>query len=279
MTISILDMLSTSESVGLKNILSDISDDELFSLLETVTKRMFSTRIRPVAVEKILLCTGKPLDLLRRQKVTKKILFNYLVRQGVQVSAGLGKPALVKKCLEFWGSFTSCDEKDFMDLPDKENNLCTETVKMGVAFSQWFFQILNTLNGFGPEHFWPNCSLWAQLKTSSDFKEVSISGANDVANFLCNLIMIDKYYFDANESENSIMLEEEQHGLLKIIIHGVLHQNCNCVGVFNSAFGLVRNPEYQNTYKIQFVKVRMQVNSSVPTGLPASDYLPICQPV
>lgn len=39
-------MLSKLEYVGLKEILDDIDDDDLFSILETVTKRMFSTKNR-----------------------------------------------------------------------------------------------------------------------------------------------------------------------------------------------------------------------------------------
>lgn len=148
---------------------------------------------------------------------------------------------------------------------------------MGVEFCKWFFKALNTLDGFGPQHFWPNCNLSAQLLSPSDQKEVSVSGANEVATFLANLIFVDKYFFHANDSKESIALEEEQHGLVKIMIHGVLHQYSTCIGLFDSAFGLVKHPDSPDTYKIQVIKVRMQVNMGTQRMLPPSNYLTTCQ--
>lgn len=271
-------MLSVAESMGLKTILEDINDEELFSLLDTVTKRMFTTRFREVAIERILSCLGKPSDLLRRQKVTKKILFNYLIDNGVSVSADIGKSYLVEKCLKLWDSVDYFEEHDFNET-ETEQKPCNEVVLMGVEFSKWFFQIFNTLDGFGPEHFWPKCSLQAQLYTPAEVKEVSASGANDVAIFLSNLIIIDKFYFQANESRDSIILEEDHHGLVKIVIRGILHQHSNCVGLFDSAFGLVKNPLFENTYKIQLIKLKMQANSSTPGILPPNSHFAICQTV
>lgn len=304
-------MLSSDESAGLREILNGLDDEELFSVLDTVTKRMFTTRHRQEAIEKILSCILRPSDLLRRQKITKKILFNYLVRKGITVLAEWGKPALVKKCLDLWGSTESCKESDFADegfqsnSPEGYQNTSSEgyqnasseryqntssedhnnsssallpiTTQMGMEFSKWFFRILNTLDGFGPEHFWPNCNLSAGLYTPLEQKEVTLNGACDVATFLANLIMIDKFFFSANESSDSILIELEQHGLVKIIIRGVLHQQANCVGLFDSAFGLVKNPDFQDTYKIQVMKVKMQVNIGTRGILPVNNHMSICQ--
>lgn len=148
---------------------------------------------------------------------------------------------------------------------------------MGVEFSNWFFNILNTLKNFGPEHFWPNCMLSAALYSPSEQKEISLTGASDVSIFLANLIMLDKYKFGANNSPDSVMVEMEPHGLVKIIVHGVLYQHSNCVGLFDFAFGLVRNPDAEYNYKIQIIKVKMQVNCGSPGYLPMNNQLSISQ--
>ena len=150
---------------------------------------------------------------------------------------------------------------------------------MGKEFSKWFFNILNTLKDFGPEHFWPNCILSAELYSPSEQKEISLTGASDAATFLANLVILDKYKFGANSSYDSIMVEMEQHGLVKIMVSGVLYQHSNCVGLFDFAFGLVRNPDSEYNYKIQVIKVKMQVNCSSQGILPVNNRLPICQSV
>lgn len=148
---------------------------------------------------------------------------------------------------------------------------------MGIEFSKWFFNILNTLKDFGPEHFWPSCILTAELWSPSEQKEVSLAGAFDVATFLANLIRLDKYKFGANNSNDSVKVEIEQHGLVKIIVRGVLYQHSNCVGLFDFAFGLVRNPDAEYNYKIQIIKVKMQVNCGSQGCLPVSNQHSICQ--
>lgn len=48
-------MLSVNEKSGLNDILQDIDDRDLFSILETVTKRMFTTHSRHGNHQKFLL--------------------------------------------------------------------------------------------------------------------------------------------------------------------------------------------------------------------------------
>lgn len=144
---------------------------------------------------------------------------------------------------------------------------------MGVEFCKWFFKMFNSQDEFGPQHFWPNCTLHAYFHSPTGEREVSFSGASDVAHFLMILILNDKYYFDANDSNDSVLMEQEAHGLVKIAIHGVLHRASNCVGLFDSAFGLVRHPDSPSVFKIQVVKLRMQVNQAPQGALPAYNHL------
>ncbi|XP_035204917.1 uncharacterized protein C3orf38 homolog isoform X3 [Stegodyphus dumicola] len=151
---------------------------------------------------------------------------------------------------------------------------------MGREFSKWFFSVYNNIKEFGPEHFWPDCFFKAEVKSPWDHKEVMLSGANDVVIFLSNLILIDKLFFHANVSEDSIICEQEQHGLVKIIVSGVLHRSSDCVGLFDSAFGLVRNPTLDDNWKIKWVYMKLCINTSTKDGLaPEACFPSLCQPV
>ncbi|KFM76609.1 hypothetical protein X975_10778, partial [Stegodyphus mimosarum] len=282
-------MLTEKELSGLRDILKSIKDDDLFSILETTSKRMVVARDREGAIKSILSCTIQPGDLLRRQKVTKKILFNYLRNIKPHVNPNAGKGALVKMCLEEWHSTEIYKESDYEDsemLYDTDETEAQQPSKtslrntMGKEFSKWFFNVYNNLKEFGPEHFWPDCFFKAEVKSPWDHKEVMLSGANDIVIFLSNLILIDKLFFHANVSDDSIICEQEQHGLVKIIVSGVLHRSSNCVGLFDSAFGLVRNPAVDDNWKIKWVHMKLCINTSTKGGLvPEACFPSLCQPV
>ncbi|XP_035204916.1 uncharacterized protein C3orf38 homolog isoform X2 [Stegodyphus dumicola] len=282
-------MLTEKELSGLKDILKTIKDVDLFSILETTSKRMIVAQDREGAIKSILSCTIQPSDLLRRQKVTKKILFNYLRNIKPHVNPNAGKGALVKMCLEEWHSKEIYKESDYEDAEmvydtnemDAQQPSKTSLMNaMGREFSKWFFSVYNNIKEFGPEHFWPDCFFKAEVKSPWDHKEVMLSGANDVVIFLSNLILIDKLFFHANVSEDSIICEQEQHGLVKIIVSGVLHRSSDCVGLFDSAFGLVRNPTLDDNWKIKWVYMKLCINTSTKDGLaPEACFPSLCQPV
>ncbi|GIY41789.1 hypothetical protein CDAR_397691 [Caerostris darwini] len=180
-------MLTSSEEYGLREILNDFSDSDLFSLADTVTKKLLNITNRSDAIQAIISCLEKPSDLLKRQKITKRILFSYLLKIKPFVSPQCTKAELVQVCLTEWDSIEQCKKSDY------ENNSNTTDVQrsdtnslkiMGTQFAMWFFPIYNTLQDFGPEHFWTDCKLIGQLKTACDIKEVAVEGDAHVQVYL-----------------------------------------------------------------------------------------------
>ncbi|GBN12103.1 Uncharacterized protein C3orf38 [Araneus ventricosus] len=276
-------MLTPTEKSGLREILDDFSDSDLFSLADTVTKRLLNVTDRNAAIQAILSCLEKPSDLLRRQKVTKKVLFSYLLKIKPVVSPESTKSDLVKMCLGEWRSIEECRNNDYessenhSNVDDIQQNNFNWLSAMGTQFAVWFFPIYNALQDFGPQHFWIDCKLMGELKTAKDRKEVTVVGANEVANFLTSLIVNDKFYFDANTSRDSVTSEQDPHGLVRILVSGVVHQMSNCIGLFDSFFGLVRNPAYNDNWKIKWIHMKIHVNSITPGSLAPVSQLPsIC---
>ncbi|GFQ84894.1 hypothetical protein TNCT_416981 [Trichonephila clavata] len=282
-------MLTRTEESGLREILNDFTDSDIFSLADTVTKRLLNISARSDAIQAIISCLEKPSDLLKRQKVTKKILFSYLLKLKPCISPECTKAELVKMCLKEWHSIEECKTSDF------ENNSATSHVQqnnstsvpstsynwlneMGIQFTMWFFPIYNKLEDFGPEHFWVDCKLMGELKTGAETKEVYVMGANEVTNFLISLVVNDKFYFDANNSQDSIISEQDPHGLVKILVSGIVHQFSNCIGLFDCSFGLVRNPAYNDNWKIKWIHMKIHVTCRGRESLlPVSQSHSICQ--
>ncbi|XP_054711869.1 uncharacterized protein C3orf38 homolog [Uloborus diversus] len=275
-------MLTAQEKCGLTDILSCLSEEDVFSILETVTKRMIKAKNRQEAVEKILFCTETPSDLLRRQKITKKTLLNYLIKVKVPVNPEGGKTSFVRNCLQLWESNETFKESDYddVDMQDEIPKPSDESIitQMGLEFTKWFFNILNSLKQFGPEHFWPDCVFWVLLKSPAYVKEFSLSNSNAVVAFLSSLVLIDKLYFDANSAPNGVLSQQEQHGMVKVVVSGVLHQYSNCIGIFDIAFGLVKVPE-TGSWKIKCLQMKMIVSVSVNETQPIMPSLDMCQTV
>ncbi|CAL1276805.1 unnamed protein product [Larinioides sclopetarius] len=147
---------------------------------------------------------------------------------------------------------------------------------MGIQFVAWFFPLYNSLQGFGPKHFWTDCKLIGELKTPKDKQEAIAVGASDVVSFLRSLIADDKFYFDANTSGDSVTGEQDPRGLIRIIVSGVVHQISNCIGVFDCLFGVVKVPDY-DLWKIKSIHMKIHVNSPTSGNLaPVSQVPSIC---
>lgn len=55
----------------------------------------------------------------------------------------------------------------------------------------------------------------------------------------------------------------EHHGIVLILCCGTLHTNASVsVGIFESVFGLMRDPFSENNWKIKSVKMQLQSTSS-----------------
>lgn len=282
-------MLTSLETGGLAAILQLLSPENLLALAKTCTKNMVKFETHQEAMKAILAHTEKPSDLLRRQKITKQILFNYLRSVGTFVPPGLEKRDCCDACLELWQSqdrmkVGDIDEQDeycgksnlsstvHAEQPAAPANQVCQSVcavlpheaveKLSVQFLIWFFDSLHKLTNFGSHHFWPDCRFYICIKTPPNIvKEECLQNADSVAQAFCNFIIQDQLYFNPNISKEAIKCEQERHGLIKIAVGGVVHRNNNCIGVFDFFFGLVQDPKFNNNWKIKIVKLESQVGS------------------
>lgn len=97
-------MLSEEEKEGCLQLLNKLSTSELFSLADTVTKKQINVARKSEAVKAILDYTTSPVELMRRRKMKRDVLFQYLVDCNVVVSVSADKKDLIQRILKHWGA-------------------------------------------------------------------------------------------------------------------------------------------------------------------------------
>ena len=111
-------MLTEAEKYGISELLSRLSVSDLQSLAQTVTSKLLVPETSSEAITAIILHTDKAVDLLKRKKIKKEILFKYLHFKRVPIEAVADKSVHVSRVLEVWGT-AQCGDMTVMD----ENSL------------------------------------------------------------------------------------------------------------------------------------------------------------
>ena len=157
---------------------------------------------------------------------------------------------LVKQIIDFWntGNQTLTNENQSSIV-----SLAT-TNQLSLQFTEWFFTAWNNLKNFSSDHFFPDCQLTLVHENNR-----RILGAFYVCDLLRSYIANQELVFYPNVSSNKA--EESRHGLVVVQIHGTIHQRGTCVGIFDQAFGLTRDPTHGNNYLIKFIFLNMQTQS------------------
>ncbi|CAF1331360.1 unnamed protein product [Adineta ricciae] len=239
------------EQLGAQELLSLLGDDELMSVKETVTKSIIKTNTKAETIDACLKCSQSAMQLLRRKKIRRDILMQYLARKSIPVVAGTDKVRLIKQIIEFWNSGSS---------PAITANQAVPTIlptiyQLSHQFTEWFYTSWNTLTTFSPEHFFPDCEL-----TLVHENQHRVLGSYYVCDILRSYVATQNLRFCPNIPSNKA--EESKHGLVLVQIHGTIHQHGTCVGIFDQAFGLVRDPNHSNNYLIKFTFLNMQTQTA-----------------
>ena len=71
-------MLSAAEKHGIRELLSRMSSQDLQSLAQTVTSKQLVPETKAEAVSMIILHSERAADLLKRKKIKKELMFEYL---------------------------------------------------------------------------------------------------------------------------------------------------------------------------------------------------------
>ena len=180
----------------------------------------------------------------------------------MSITADPNKQILIEKILDYW-NFTF-KEKEFTTttIEDVENFPIN---KMSRTFSEWFFGILNTCE-IKSDDFYVDVNCTVQLMENNIvIKEESVDNAQLTLQLLSSI----QFYFNPNLCHDGVQGRMDPHGLALVLSCGTLHklENKQCMGCFECAFGLMRDPFTDNNWKIKYMKLRLQSSQikSLPT--------------
>ncbi|XP_040571419.1 uncharacterized protein C3orf38 homolog isoform X2 [Lepeophtheirus salmonis] len=328
-------MLTERQKHGISELLVQMKTSDLRSLAQTVTSRLIIPETKDEAIQAVMLHTESPLDLLKRRKIKRDLLFKYLHFKKVPVDGNSDKSVLVSHVLESWGSSEKAafiDEESLPEAPAPSRNTsftslasldpgltlhsalssrghrietgedsisCAmmehdvdqgptsfieafpssspfsstfngEAQEMANKFTQWFYDLLNELRDFGPQHFWKDASAKISVHRdgsvcSEDFS--AVENGLDVCSAIKNVVLKYGIRFNPNNCPEGVSGDMDPHGLVIIRACGTLHNAATCCGVFHQRFGLIRDPLSSNSWKIKFTEATL-VSKTVVNELP-----------
>ncbi|XP_046400605.1 uncharacterized protein C3orf38 homolog [Ischnura elegans] len=268
-------MLSSQQQAFIEDLLNNMRVQDLVSLANTVTANMVSLTSVEEAKKCILLHTDTLSSLLRRKKITKELLFNYLHGKNVSVCPTLDKHQLIEVTLQYWDSLhypsevTGYGEKNSGGDSVQISGSDSEVILMSLKFVQWFYNMLNQATDgfgevhFGVEHFWPDCSMKLQLISQTHDSQEEVQGdSNEVVRLFLDMKSRYNVYFHPNVSRNGVHGKKDPHGLVLVLSCGTLHKHDVCCGVFEQMFGLIEDPS-TNNWKIKFTELKLKNSDNV----------------
>uniref|UniRef100_A0A4W3K6L9 Uncharacterized protein n=1 Tax=Callorhinchus milii TaxID=7868 RepID=A0A4W3K6L9_CALMI len=244
------------------------------------------------AIGMVLNCSQSAEELLKRRKVLRKTIFQYLIKHEVPVLSSLDKQQLIDKALYYWSDqgrkrripkipavIYTPKPVQKTDLqaqaqPQKEPVENPDGRVFSEQFGQWFFELLNSQNplfgrppgDWGPQHFWDDAVLYFSYCTHEERLEEH-HGASVVSQRLVSLVKDERLLFNPNLSADGLKCTSSSHGLIALAVAGTVHNGPQCLGLFEQAFGLIRSSVGVCNWKIKFSKLHIKALSNQKSNL------------
>ncbi|KAJ8304517.1 hypothetical protein KUTeg_018100 [Tegillarca granosa] len=94
--------MNEKERKGCYELLQLLGDAELFSLAETITKKQIKVNTRKDAFKAVVTYSESSLELLKRKKLKRDVLFQYLAIKNIVVPVNADKSTIIQKILTLW---------------------------------------------------------------------------------------------------------------------------------------------------------------------------------
>ncbi|XP_055383327.1 uncharacterized protein C3orf38 homolog [Condylostylus longicornis] len=149
------------------------------------------------------------------------------------------------------------------DFPIQQNNQLSTNNSMSYPinllakkFSEWFFVSYND-DTLKPQDFWIDSSLHLKMVQvqSGETQEHQCTSSTEVVETLLGIKNPVKFSFNPNLAYEGVQGRLDMHGLVLVLCCGTLHTTDTCMGTFESLFGLIRDPNCDNNWKIKHLKL------------------------
>lgn len=212
-------------------------------------------------------------SIMNRKLITKALIFQYLNARHVSVTGDISKPVLLEKLYEFWNNKFSDQFSDKKESTDtsvaKEDQFPIH--QMARQFSTWFFKMCNE-NQLKIVDFWTDAEYSIEMIDASQLvRQEQGYGSQSLLALLQTLHTQDNLLFNPNDCHDGIQGRMDAHGLVMVLCCGTLHSPGVFVGVFECAFGLLRDPYCDGNWKIKHLRMRLKSSSYSSQEAPRLD--------
>lgn len=267
---------------------------------------------------RLVLLHGQSIYFVLNQRcLTRRILFKYLSDNSISIGNVATKTDLVEKTVNYWRErfgtsaantdspvaapkvISSKDENITINVhneitkyetvvnitqtpADRAQDHVVSTLplqQMAEQFVQWFFDKLNKCE-LQNSDLWPDSTCAIRLIDSNNMNQDSTSvGDASVRELFLDLRRSFNFEFNPNVCHLGVQGKMNPFGMVMVASCGTIHTNDVCVGVFESAFGLIRTvDEAGDTWKLKHTK--MQIKSTAqPSGPPSLQHCETLQDI
>ncbi|KAM7356026.1 uncharacterized protein C3orf38 homolog [Cochliomyia hominivorax] len=265
---------SLQEKIGIIDLLQTERNNVsiLYQLAKSVTKNVINADSEQDALDTIFLHIPDCNTLLNKRLITKEILIKYLHKKKVPLTADFTKAQLIKKVIDYWHQCYAPNATND-EIPCSANNQPSEVTAtngnstttvtefsefpihlLARQFTEWFFNNYNK-DSLKVNDFWPDAKMILEIAANDAIDERLCYDAQTLLQTLTEAKQLFGFYFNPNLTHAGVQGRMDVHGLVLVLACGTLHTTEDCVGVFESVFGLLRDPFAENNWKTKNVKI------------------------
>lgn len=149
------------------------------------------------------------------------------------------------------------------------NRTDDQLMELASKFGEWFYSMLPEMNSgnFDVNNFWPDSKMRLKFEYNSNCVDLTECGNQQIVNTLKQFVSSNlKLKPNLLPQYDGVRCRLESHGLLVIIISGVLYFDEQPVGLFDNMFGLVRDSNLQqDNWRIRSLEMLMKLARPIPT--------------
>lgn len=204
--------------------------------------------------------------LLLKRHITKEILYQYLYTRLPTISTDFTKADLIMNVIQYWDQQqTSPTTVTTLSTLEQETTTTVATTVpianveeypihlMARTFGEWFFKKFNE-NTLNTTDLWTDTHLELRVIANDGVSNMEHVSASEVVNSLLKTKNQFGIYFNPNLSHSGAQGRMDVYGQVVVLCCGTLHTEETCVGVFECAFGLLRDPHADNNWKPKKLK-------------------------
>lgn len=148
-------------------------------------------------------------------------------------------------------------------------NHTDKIIELALKFGNWFYSVLPEINrgSFNVDNFWSDSQARIAFEFGPNRFTTCESGQQQIVNLLKQLIQ-SNLIFRPNllPQFDGVRAELEQHGLLKVMISGILYSENQPVGWFDNMFGLIPDSNLEDhIWKIKCLDMVIKLSRPLPS--------------